>query len=241
MKHNISNTPLRRGLNGQAESLVQKLLRPKTLISLLLLWVFVVGLGSGLAITVTQAQLLSDEEVNALIRANEEARVQQPALHEGTPRVEAVPYVPVFPDRIVIDSIGLDFPVSNPQTRNIEALDAELKKAVVRYPDSAGLGQEKGNTLLFGHSSYLPVVRNKLYKAFNGIQNLQNGEIVKAIAGDEVYEYRVTRVYKASAEEDSIPLGVDKHRLTLLTCDSFGKKSDRFIVEAEFVGKSTTI
>src|SRR3989344_665620 len=84
-----------------------------------------------------------------------------------TPEVEPVITAPrALPERIAISSIGLDLPVQNPITRDINALDTLLQKGPARYVDSARLG-EKGNVIIFGHSSRLPVVHNQMYKAFN--------------------------------------------------------------------------
>lgn len=225
---------------NQNNDIVATLFRPKTLLALVFLWVFVVAVGSGIAIFSTQYSLMSDAEVEALLSENEQLAQSANVAYSETVAEQQTQMetVAVFPDRLVIPSLGTDLPISNPQTRNIAALDEALKSAVVRYPDAATLGQQGGNVLVFGHSSHLPVVRNKLYKAFNDIETLKNGEIVQAVSGRDVYSYQVTRVYEASATDDSIPLSVQGHRLTLLTCDTFGKKSDRFVVEAEFIGKN---
>src|SRR3990167_3790231 len=68
--------------------------------------------------------------------------------------------VTALPGRIVIPEINLDLPVQNPSTRDIAALDELLKDGPVRYVDSAKLG-EKGNVLIFAHTSHLPVVKNQ--------------------------------------------------------------------------------
>lgn len=146
--------------------------------------------------------------------------------------------VPESPVRVVATSIGLDEIVLNPESTEIEALDEALLKGTVRYPTSAPLGVD-GTVLLFGHSSYLPVVRNQNFKAFNGIQKLQTGSVVSVYSDTTEYRYEVTSVRKADASEDIIELpSVGKH-LTLVTCNSFGTKSDRFVVTADFVGAYT--
>jgi len=117
---------------------------------------------------------------------------------------------------------------------DIVTLDKELLKGAVRYPTSALLG-ETGNVVLFGHSSYLPVVRNQAYKAFNGIQKLAAGDIITVYSSTATYSYRVKSVTKESANDAGIPLSVTGRVLTLSTCDSFGEKSDRFVVVADFV------
>jgi LPXTG-site transpeptidase (sortase) family protein len=104
----------------------------------------------------------------------------------------------------------------------------------VRYPTSAKLAEE-GNVILFGHSSYLPVVRNQAFKTFDDIQKLVAGDQVLVYSHARVYTYNVVSVTKENAESAALPLTVVGKRLTLSTCDSFGTKSDRFVVVADFV------
>ena len=139
------------------------------------------------------------------------------------------------PVRVTAQSIGLDESVSNPTSENVEVLDAGLLKGAVRWPTSAQLGV-KGTVLLFGHSSYLLIVHNLAYKAFNHIQDLKTGATISVYSATTEYRYRVTGVRIASATEDVVELPSDKKYLTLVTCDSFGKKTDRFVVTADFVG-----
>lgn len=226
----------------KAKEVVALLFQPKTLLVLALGWLLLVSIGSLIAISATNTGL-NQSEVDALLSENERlALATNIAYEEGSidrdADILASNPITVFPDRLVVKSLGIDLPVSNPQTRDIAALDTELQTSSVRYPDSAKLGEQGGNVLLFGHSSRLPIVRNQFYKAFNGIETLNNGDLIQAYSGNEVYDYRVTRVYQANATDDRIPLDVEGQRLTLLTCDSFGKKSDRWVVEAEFVGKN---
>ncbi len=138
------------------------------------------------------------------------------------------------PIRIVIPSVGVSASVSNPNTTNAKILDKELLSGAVRYPHSALLG-ERGNVILFGHSSYLPVVWNPAYKTFDGVQNLHKGARVLAYSSTTVYEYAVDSVEKKNTTTGAINLSVTGKILTLATCNVFGKKSDRFIVTAHFV------
>lgn len=148
--------------------------------------------------------------------------------------VQAIKVVEL-PVKIEILKINLSATIANPMTTDIAALDAELLKGAVRYPTSAKLG-EVGNVVLFGHSSYLPIVGNQAYKTFNGIQKLITGDVVTVYSAGTAYTYRVRSVMKESAASDAgIALDVSGRVLTLATCDSFGKKSDRFVVTADFV------
>lgn len=139
------------------------------------------------------------------------------------------------PLRVVAKKTGLDVTVSNPTDTDVDALDAELLKGAVRYPTSAMLGVE-GTVLLFGHSSYLPIVHNQNFKAFNGIQNLKAGDTVSVYSGSQEYRYSVVGVRLADATEDKVELPATGRHLALVTCDSFGTKSDRWVLTADLEG-----
>ncbi len=145
------------------------------------------------------------------------------------------------PVRIVAASIGLDKTVLNPTSDDAQTLDDALLKGTVHYPGSALLGVP-GTMLIFGHSSYLPIVHNENYKAFDGIQKLKEGDIVSVYSAGVEYRYAVSSVTTATADEDQIlRLNLPKEgtRLMLVTCDSFGSKSTRFVVTADFQGAYT--
>ena len=140
-----------------------------------------------------------------------------------------------LPMKIEIPKINLSTIITNPTTTVIAALDKELLKGAVRYPTSAKLG-EAGNVVLFGHSSYLPVVGNQAYKAFNNIKKLVEGDTIVVYSSSTVYTYRVRTVEKKVATDDGIPLSTTDRVLTLTTCNSFGNpKENRFVVTADFV------
>lgn len=142
-----------------------------------------------------------------------------------------------YPTSITLDSLGRTVSVLNPTSRSIAELDNALLKGVVRHPDSADLNEQNGNMLILGHSSYLKNVFNKNYQAFNGIQNLKWGDTITLRSRDYEYIYRVDRVYEAKASTVTIPTKSTGQKLTLATCDTFGAKEDRFIVESTLVSK----
>lgn len=151
---------------------------------------------------------------------------------------KAAPSMPAafeLPEKVAIPAIGLSAKVHNPTTTDVPTLDAALLLGAVRYPTSAQLGQDNGNVVLFGHSSYLPIVHNPSYKTFDGIQKLVAGDVIVVYSADALYTYAVASVSKESADQAAIPLAVSGKVLTLSTCDSFGTTSDRFVVVANFV------
>jgi LPXTG-site transpeptidase (sortase) family protein len=172
--------------------------------------------------------------VNALPNMETGFRTSSPS---GSAGQTLAPQGPAsYPTRVVATSIGLDAAVVNPQSTDVDVLDKALEQGAVRYPTSALLGQD-GTVLIFGHSSYLPVVYHQYYKTFDGIQNLKKGAIVSVFAGNAEYRYSVTSVTLANAEQDVVELPQTGTHLVLVTCDSFATKSTRYVVKADLVGE----
>ncbi len=141
-----------------------------------------------------------------------------------------------LPSTITFDSLGKTLTVLNPTSRKVADLDSALLSGVVRHPDSADF-ETTGNIFILGHSSYLPNVFNKNFQAFNSIQELTWGDTIRLRSTDTEYVYQVERVYKAKASEVSVPVSSGEAKLTLATCNSFGSKDDRFIVEASLISQ----
>ena len=141
------------------------------------------------------------------------------------------------PVHLEIPLSNTDVAIQNPNTTDPVLLDEYLKKGIVRYPGSGLLG--KGNVLLFGHSSHLKVVNNPNYKALNGIENLSVGDeiYVKSEEG-ETFVYKVKSVRMAPASEIKVDFSTE-NMLTISTCNNFGAKEDRHVVEAVFDRKET--
>jgi LPXTG-site transpeptidase (sortase) family protein len=154
---------------------------------------------------------------------------------EGTAPASAQGVLPV---EIKIPSVGIDLPVQNPSTTDVNALDALLNQGPAHYVNSAGLGVD-GNVLIFAHSSHLPIVTNKMFQAFNQIPNVDPGASVELIGADgKSYLYSVDSVVKADTNDGTtINLAPTQgEELTLVTCDTLTGTSARFILTAHFVG-----
>lgn len=146
------------------------------------------------------------------------------------------PEATALPERIVIAKIGLDLPVQNIESRDIDVLYENLKSGPIRYVDSARLGEE-GNVLIFGHSSRLPVVKNQMYKAFNRISELERGDLITISGEGREYLYSVVSVEQRDTTDPSSGISLAKggKRLTLVTCDTLTGETARFVLEADFV------
>jgi LPXTG-site transpeptidase (sortase) family protein len=168
-------------------------------------------------------------ETDPTLALERETRVEEEAPIERDTAVEN-PY----PVKIFFDTLDRSATVVNPQSSDIATLDAALLGGVVRHPDSADFANT-GTMFLLGHSSHLPVVQNKNFQAFNDIEKLEWGDTIRVHSVDTEYVYRVDRVYEAKASAAEVPLQFEEARLVLATCNSFGGKDDRFIVEARLV------
>ena len=165
--------------------------------------------------------------------------VQPEQIRDITPTVADPTPDPVWsgvqneatPTRIIIDRIGVDTQVLNPESTDVEVLDRALLSGAVRYPGSGGAG-ETANMLIFGHSSNLPVIRNQAFRAFNQLGTLKEGDIVTVYSNTHKYEYTVRDVRLADAEEVVVYFDAPEPMLTLATCNTFGAKQERWVVTA---------
>jgi sortase (surface protein transpeptidase) len=178
----------------------------------------------------SQVESSIESGVASVITATAATSTIEVVVPETPPR----PAEPLFPDTIVIDALDREVAVLNPTSRAVTDLDASLLYGVVRHPDSATL-EQPGTVFVLGHSSYLPTVLNRNFQAFNGIQNLEFGDTIRLQSGGVEFVYRVERVYRARAQDVTVPIAGDTQRLVLATCNSFGSVDDRYIVEAGFL------
>jgi LPXTG-site transpeptidase (sortase) family protein len=138
-----------------------------------------------------------------------------------------------FPLRVIIDKVNIDTSISNPTSADISILNNALLKGAVRYPGSGTLGH--GNMFIFGHSTGIRVVNNQAYKAFNNLKDVEIGDTIRIQSIDKEYNYKVTSVSMVDSEEAWVTFSQDKNMVTLSTCNVFGQKQDRYVVEAIFV------
>lgn len=141
------------------------------------------------------------------------------------------------PVHLTIPNTDINIIVQNPKSKDNIILDEYLTKGTARYPDSALLGA--GNVLIFGHSSNWAVVQNKAYKALNGIETLKRGDPIYVDSSSHRFVYTVEKVSLVDASKEYVDFSNNKNMLTLSTCNTFGKKEQRYVVEAIFDRKES--
>lgn len=138
----------------------------------------------------------------------------------------------LIPSKIEIPKIGVSSMIQIPQSVDVATLDTALAKGATYYPGSGTLQQ--GNLFLFGHSTNWKVVNNQAYKTFNNLEKLIKGDNIELISADKKYIYEVTSVRRAADDDVLVDFSKGNRMLTISTCDTFGQKQDRWVVEAEF-------
>lgn len=139
--------------------------------------------------------------------------------------------LPLF---IEMPSLSIQSAVEAPTVMTVSVLDAALNRGPVYYQGSGSPGER--NMLIFGHSTGFSVVRNQAYKVFNNIKNAKAGALIYVRTSSGVHTYKTLNVKKVSKYNAWIQFNSAKPLLTLATCDSFGKASDRWVLEAEYIG-----
>ncbi|MBC7767040.1 sortase [Arenimonas sp.] len=137
---------------------------------------------------------------------------------------------------LVIDIPGyvLSATIQSPASTDVSALDAALGRGAVYYPGSGYPGSN--NTLIFGHSTTFQIVVNKAYQVFNNLKTVPVNTLVYVKTQSATHIYRTRKVEKVSKYTSWIQFKSDTPILTLATCDSFGKASDRWVLVADYVG-----
>lgn len=135
------------------------------------------------------------------------------------------------PTRIAIPEIDIDTQIKSPSSTEISVLDKALKEGVVHYPDSGRIGGSRP-MFLFGHSSRLPVVQNKAYKSFNGLEELSPGDKITISGDEETARYRVSSVRVVDKDQAYVDFSQDPEILKISTCTTFGAKENRVVVTA---------
>lgn len=147
-----------------------------------------------------------------------------------------IPVLPVdtnlIPSKIEIPKIGVSSIIQTPKSIDVAALDLALGKGATYYPGSGTL--QEGNLFLFGHSTNWKVVNNQAYKTFNDLDKLVKGDSVELTSNGKKYIYEVTSVRHAADDDVFVDFSKGNRMLTISTCDTFGQKQDRWVVEANF-------
>ncbi|MBP9779844.1 class E sortase [Candidatus Gracilibacteria bacterium] len=158
-------------------------------------------------------------------------------------KFEVAPYE----NRIIIPRLGKNVPLIDvfhdtdaDYLEMHEIFMEELRKGVVRYPDTARPG-EIGNVFIFGHSSNYPWVKSEYNDIFALLDTLKDGDDVVIFYGQKKFTYRITdrAIVKPGDMEVLESRDPNKKELALMTCWPIGTTLERIILFAELVENET--
>lgn len=135
--------------------------------------------------------------------------------------------------RIRATSVGINAPIMHPVSTDVTMLDNALKNGAVYYPGSGT--PNAGNIFIFGHSTNWAIVQNQAYKTFNNLDKLKVGEEIFLDTDTVSFVYRVDSVRLVDADEAFVNFDSNTPKLTISTCNTFGEKQERHVVEATLV------
>ena len=142
---------------------------------------------------------------------------------------------PVGPEpKIIIPKINVEAPVVY-DVQSIAEKDVQkgLENGVVHYVTTPNPG-EKGNAVIFGHSSSNILNKGKYKFAFLMLKSLDKDDTFIIQKDGKRYVYKVYNEFVTAPDDFSVLGPTDKTAtLTLITCDPPGTSTNRLIVQAE--------
>ncbi len=142
---------------------------------------------------------------------------------------------PVGPEaKIIIPKINVEAPVVY-DVPSISEGDVQkgLERGVVHYATTPNPG-EKGNAVIFGHSSSNILNKGKYKFAFLLLKSLDKEDTFIVQKDGKRYVYKVFNKFVTSPSDLSVLSATDKPAvMTLITCDPPGTSTNRLIIQAE--------
>ena len=180
-----------------------------------------------------------DADANTLTPSTEETL--QSHLMDYNFSFNTVPPV----DRIIIPSLWLDVPIVT--SENMAPIDftkadfdKELEEWIVKYPTTPAPGEE-GNTLLFGHTSYVVWKTNPYGTIFKDIAKLKDSTLIQVLRKWNLYEYKVMDLFIVSPKQVNAQYMTYQNAggsyITLMWCYPLGTDNKRIMVVAKLIDK----
>ncbi len=137
---------------------------------------------------------------------------------------------------VVIDRIGVVAPVVLSEDPTEAAIQDDLERGIVRYPDTANPGQA-GNAFLTGHSSNYAWAAGAYNRILSRLDELAEGDIVtlRTVQGNgktTEYSYHVTKKFVAAPDDPRLFEKTEDPTLTLATCWPLNTSWKRLVVKA---------
>lgn len=135
--------------------------------------------------------------------------------------------------KITINSIEIEAPIDFNQSRiNEDSFQESLKNGVVHYPFTAKPG-ERGNVVIFGHSSGQIWAPGNYKFIFSRLEQLKKDDKVFISYQGVKYIYKIDSTTIVAPTDVSVLQPTNDNTLTLITCHPVGSNAERLIVRAK--------
>jgi sortase A len=133
-----------------------------------------------------------------------------------------------------VTTYSLSIPKLNIVNAVVSTVDNDLASHLVNYGGTAIPG-EKGNAVVFGHSTLPQLYDAKSYKTvFTYLYELSPGDEIIVNVGKSTYKYQVQNITVVDPENTSIlEQSFDDSYLTLVTCTPPGTTWKRLVVKTK--------
>jgi LPXTG-site transpeptidase (sortase) family protein len=136
-----------------------------------------------------------------------------------------------IPQRIIIPSLGIDAPIIWPENTNESALQLALEKGVAFWPESS-LPEDKGTTIILGHSSAYPWYNGEYGSIFSLLNKINPGDEIWIFSPQKKYIYKVLEKEIQSPKDIKIEKQDGQSILYLLSCWPINTNWKRIAVKA---------
>ncbi|MBI4080258.1 MAG: sortase [Candidatus Levybacteria bacterium] len=184
---------------------------------------------SGITTPIPYTKVLTKNIIQGLLQASAQSL-------QGIDYTNASNWFPTYQEKKInkkISSYTITIPKINIANAYVSTTDYDLSKHLVHFGGTA-LPPEKGNAVIFGHSTLPQLYNPKDYKTiFANIHSLKVGDTMHVNVDGISYVYRIFRIRVVKPDDTSVlAQNYDDSYLTIITCTPPGTIWMRLIIEA---------
>lgn len=191
------------------------------------------------------APVFANQEINApipkntIVSANSIASLLSQAQESlsGTNFEDATNWFPTYKyqknDRPDVEFYKISIPSLDIKGALVSTIDTDVGKHLVNYGGTA-IPPEKGNAVIFGHSSLPQLYNENDYKTiFANLYKLLPGDRITVTVGKKTYRYRIENITIVDPNNTSVlEQNYDDSFLTLVTCTPPGTTWKRLVIKS---------
>lgn len=179
---------------------------------------------------IPKTTVVSESTLNSLLS-------QASSLFSGVDYTNAqnwYPQIKLQKENVKISRYTLSIPEIGIKDAEVSTINSDLSKQLVNYGGTS-IPPEKGNSVIFGHSTLPQLYDPKNYKTiFTNLYKLKTGDQILVNVAGVIYEYKVTNITVVEAKDTSVfEQNFSDSFLSLVTCTPPGTTWKRLIIKAK--------